>query len=362
MSKHAILQIQDLGYPWPTSDPFLLCAYLDDAYPNVDGHFGPAASLAGRDIGRDFAGKDGWNMYHGDKVPGFPAHPHRGFETVTLLRQGIADHSDSRGGTARFGAGDVQWLTTGQGIVHSEMFPLLDSKQANPLEMFQLWLNLPARSKMVDPHFQMMWAEDIPHRLFVNTLSDGNMATTEVVCIAGHLNIAPTAADGDNAVAAAALSPPPDSWASQPESDVAIWTLRMEPGARWTLPRAINPAAVRNLYFFEGASIAVGDKPIATHCAIELRASSHAELVNRGGDVAELLMLQGRAIGEPVAQSGPFVLNTEEELKQAFDDYQRSKFGAWFWSGRGPTHGPERERFARHSDGRVEFRNGEIAK
>ena len=84
---------------------------------------------------------------------GAPDHPHRGFETVTLVRRGHVDHSDSLGATARFGAGDVQWMTAGRGIVHSEMFPLLDRAERNPTELFQLWLNLPARSKLVDPNF-----------------------------------------------------------------------------------------------------------------------------------------------------------------------------------------------------------------
>ena len=123
---------------------------------------GPAASLEGRNIGQDFAGKDGWRMYHGDVVPGFPQHPHRGFETVTFVREGYIDHSDSLGATARFGRGDVQWLTAGAGIVHSEMFPLLKPDAGNRLELFQIWVNLPAKSKFAAPYFTMFWDKDVP--------------------------------------------------------------------------------------------------------------------------------------------------------------------------------------------------------
>ena len=108
-----VLQTVPLGLHWPTIDPFLFCAHHDDAYPAGNDHLGPDASLDGREIGMDFAGKDGWRMYHGDVVPGFPQHPHRGFETVTYVRKGLIDHSDSLGATARFGRGDVQWLTAG---------------------------------------------------------------------------------------------------------------------------------------------------------------------------------------------------------------------------------------------------------
>ena len=155
MHTPPILQIKALGFPWETIDPFLFCVYHDDAYPPGNGAFGPAVSLAGRDLGQDFSRKDGWSMYHGDTVPGFPPHPHRGFETVTVVRQGLVDHADSLGARARYGAGDVQWLTTGAGIVHAEMFPLLDTQAPNPLELFQIWLNLPARNKMAAPHFTM---------------------------------------------------------------------------------------------------------------------------------------------------------------------------------------------------------------
>ena len=116
-------------------------------------------------------------------MPGFPSHPHRGFETVTFVRRGLIDHSDSLGAAARFGRGDVQWLTAGNGIVHAEMFPLLDEDGPNPLELFQIWLNLPAADKMAEPHFAMLWAEDTPTLRHVD--DDGR--ATEVTVIAGAL-------------------------------------------------------------------------------------------------------------------------------------------------------------------------------
>lgn len=341
-ARSPIVRSQPLGFPWETIDPFLFCVYHDDAYPKGNAQFGPDASLAGRNLGQDFAGKDGWRMYHGMTVPGFPSHPHRGFETVTIVRKGLIDHADSLGAAARFGRGDVQWLTAGQGIVHAEMFPLLDTTAPNPLELFQIWLNLPARSKMAAPHFTMFWSEDIPHHV----ATDAQGATTEVACIAGRL------VESDSA---APLAPPPDSWASQPDADLAIWTLKMAAGARWTLPAAAGAGTRRSLYFFKGASVTVGGEKIERHAALELKADVAVELVN-GAEAAEFLLLQGRPIGEPVAQYGPFVMNTEQELKQAFADYRRTEFGGWPWPDSAPVHGAEPRRFARHADGRVEPR------
>ena len=338
MSSSVIIQTQPLGMPWATIDPFLFCVYHDDAYPKGNAQMGPDASLAGRNIGQDFAGKDGWRMYHGETVPGFPSHPHRGFETVTIVRKGLIDHSDSLGATARFGGGDVQWLTAGRGIVHSEMFPLLKRDEANPLELFQIWLNLPAKSKMVAPHFTMLWSENIPQQRF----TDAQGHPTDVSCIAGRL-----------ADVGAPLAPPPDSWASQAEADVAIWTLKMAPGARWTLPAAAGAGTRRQLYFFKGAGVKVGGQRIDGRGAIELRASAEVELVN-GSETSEFLVLQGRPIGEPVSQYGPFVMNTRAEIEQAFADYQRTQFGGWPWDDNAPVHGREPTRFAKHADGREE--------
>src|SRR5207237_5961755 len=91
MPVDPVLSVSPLGFPWETADPFLFCVHHDDAYPEGNEQLGPAASLVARDIGQDFGGKDGWRMYHGDVVPGFPQHPHRGFETVTIVRRGLID-------------------------------------------------------------------------------------------------------------------------------------------------------------------------------------------------------------------------------------------------------------------------------
>ncbi|HEX4420908.1 MAG TPA: pirin family protein [Kofleriaceae bacterium] len=329
-----------LGFPWQTQDPFLFCVHHDDAYPAGNEQMGPAASLAGRELGQDFAGKDGWRMYHGEQVPGFPGHPHRGFETVTVVRRGLIDHADSLGAAARFGGGDVQWLTAGKGIVHSEMFPLLERGAPNPVELFQIWLNLPRADKLVEPHFSMLWSDKIPRHV----AHDAAGRTTEVTVVAGAL--------GDAAVP----PPPPHSWAARAEADVAIWSIRMQPGAVWTLPPA-RPGTNRTLYWFRGAGLRVADRALSKPCGIALVPDVAVSLAAGGtpeaGDV-ELLLLQGRPIGEPVAQHGPFVMNTRAEIQQAFTDYQRTQFGGWPWPTQAPVHGRDEGRFARHADGRVE--------
>ncbi len=331
-----VLDIQPLGFPWQTQDPFLFCVHHDDAYPAGNEVLGPAASLEGRQIGMDFAGKDGWRMYHGDTVPGFPQHPHRGFETVTIVRRGWIDHSDSLGATARFGGGDVQWLTAGRGIVHSEMFPLLNRDSPNPLELFQIWLNLPSKSKMVPAHFSMLWAPTIPRTV----LRDEQGKSTEITVVAGRLGeiVAP--------------GTPPNSWAADAGSDVAIWTISMEPGARWVLPSA-TAGTLRTLYFFRGATLNVAGSAVEVNHSVAVTGHVPVELRN-GEQPAELLLLQGKPIEEPVAHYGPFVMNTRQELEQAILDYRRTQYGGWPWPSDGPVHARDAGRFARHADGRVE--------
>jgi redox-sensitive bicupin YhaK (pirin superfamily) len=332
-----VLRTMPLGMQWPTLDPFLFCAHHDDAYPAGNAHLGPDASLAGREIGMDFAEIDGWNMYHGQRVPGFPPHPHRGFETVTYVRKGLIDHSDSLGAAARFGRGDVQWLTAGRGIQHSEMFPLLDEDEPNPLELFQIWLNLPAADKMVDPYFTMFWDQDLP-RVVVGAPD----AQAEITVIAGRV--------GD----AQPPQPPPDSWAGRTESDVAIWHLVLNAGASWVMPVADSKLANRTIYVFEGSEVEISghDAVLSVNTGAVVRCDVPVEISS--GEGAEILVLQGSPIGEPVAQHGPFVMNTQRQISEAFTDYQQTQFGGWPWAAQDPVHARDQGRFARHVDDRVE--------
>lgn len=339
-----ILQRFQLGLHWPTRDPFLFCAHHHDAYPPANDRLGPDVDLSGRSLGQDFAGRDGWNMYHGEQVPGFPGHPHRGFETVTMVRQGYVDHADSLGAAGRYGPGDVQWMTAGRGIQHSEMFPLLHRDRDNPLELFQIWLNLPARNKLVEPHFTMFWQQAVPvHQVEV---SEGGKTRIEV--IAGESG------------AVRALPPPPDSWAADSDSAVSILHVEAESGATWELPAA-DAGLSRMLYFYAGDTAQLldlqgqqgGQETLEAGTGLQLRPDASLRL-KMGGRPGRFLFLQGRPLNEPVAQYGPFVMNSREELQQAFQDYQQTGFGGWPWPRQDQVHGNEARRFARFADGRSE--------
>ena len=337
--NNKIIEIKPLGFPWETQDPFLFCAYHKDEYPVGNEKFGPDSTLLeGRNIGQDFTIKDGWRMYHGETIPGFPHHPHRGFETITINKQGFVDHSDSLGASGRFGRGDVQWMTAGKGVQHSEMFPLLNSHKENTLEIFQVWLNLPKASKMVDAHFKMLWADAIP---LINE-KDANGKITEIDLIAGAL-------DGQKAP-----EPTPDSWAANPENEVAVWTIKMEAEAKWILPAAKSDIN-RTLYFYRGNTLTIEDSAIDVDHSVQVRSNEEIRL-KAGDEDSYILMLQGKPIKEPVAKYGPFVMNTMDEIQQAMNDYQTTQFGGWPWPRRDQVHDKNKGRFALHADGREELK------
>jgi hypothetical protein len=334
-----ILGINALGFTWETADPFLFCVHHEDAFPKGDDNMAPDAKyLNGRNIGEDFIIKDGFRMYHGKTVPGFPGHPHRGFETITVVRKGVVDHADSLGASGRYGNGDVQWMTAGKGVQHSEMFPLVNKDKDNPMELFQIWLNLPKKNKMVEPHFKMFWKESIENLTFEDT----NKKKTIVEVIAGELD------------SKKAPVPPPDSWANPQDNEVAIWNFAMEAGATFTLPKA-SKGVNRTIYFYEGDNIKVEETTIEKYHSAKLLAD--VEVTITAGDTAtKILLLQGKPINEPVIQYGPFVMNTKQEIHDAFEEYHKTQFGGWPWPNQGQVHDRELTRFAKYADGAEEIK------
>jgi redox-sensitive bicupin YhaK (pirin superfamily) len=292
MNTDPVLEIEVLGLHWKTTDPFLFCAYHNDAYPKGNVQMGPAASLSGRNIGMDFELRDGWRMYHGDVVPGFPQHPHRGFETITLVRRGLVDHSDSLGATARYGGGDCQ--------------------------------------------FSMFWQDTIPKKAF----KDEAGREVEITVIAGE------------AFGLKPPHPPPASWAAHPESDVALWIIKLAPGAVWTVPKTLATSQ-RKLFFYRGDGMAIGQRSVPGKHGVLVRADVDIQL-EAGSTECELLLMQGKPIGEKVVQHGPFVMNSAQEIQQAFIDYRRTGFGGWPWKREDPVHAATEGRFAKHADGRLE--------
>ncbi len=332
--KESITTVRPLGFHWEMYDPFIFCAHHKDQYPKGNNEFGiNPEELTERDIGNDFVLRNGYRMYHGKSVPGFPVHPHRGFETITITLEGLIDHADSKGASGRYGYGDVQWMTAGKGIQHTEMFPLLHKDRDNPIELLQIWLNLPKVSKFVDPYYKMLWKEDVP----VVENSNENGAATRVRVIAGTF-------EGSKAP-----DPTPDSWAADPENEIGIWLVEMEKDTELIFPQS-GDDITRAIYFYRGNTLSI-DGSVLTSGHQALLSNSEMKLVNEG-ESCFFLIAQGRPINEPVVQYGPFVMNTRLEIQQAYQDYTETGFGGWPWDSSNPVHGPELKRFAQHEDGK----------
>jgi quercetin 2,3-dioxygenase len=235
-----------------------------------------------------------------DYIAGFPDHPHRGFETVTYMLDGRMRHRDNHGNEGVLVPGSVQWMTAGRGLVHSEM----PEQQEGRMRGFQLWLNLPAREKMTAPKYQEFGPERIP------TASPAQGVTARV--IAGQV---------------AGIAGP----ILQPATDPTYLDVAIEPGARFVQSLPADYAAF--LYVFEGALEVEGRGDSGTVRTHELAVLSEgAEIRLTGltagadGKVARAILVAGRPLREPVAKYGPFVMNTREELQQAFIDFQNGKF------------------------------------
>ena len=209
----------------------------------------------------------------------------------------------------------------------------MNTEHENTTELFQIWLNLPASKKMVEPAYKMLWNDSIPEAVFTNSQNK----KTVVTIIAGAVG---------NVQAPA---PAPDSWAADPENEVAIWHLNLEASASWELPAA-SKEVNRMFYFFEGDTLEVDGQEISPGKVLELVASQNVEIKN-GAKASRCLLLQGKPINERVVQYGPFIMNSEAEIEQAFSDYRKSQFGVWPWPRPDQVFEKSKGRFAHFSDG-----------
>ncbi len=230
-----------------------------------------------------------------DYIAGFPSHPHRGFETVTYMLDGRMRHKDNHGNEGLLTPGSVQWMTAGRGLVHSEM----PEQESGRMRGFQLWVNLPAREKMTDPRYQ----EFAPERIPVVQPAAG----VQVKVIAGQV--------GDT------TGP-----ITQPATDPLYLDIELAPGVAWdyVLPEGHNAFA----YVFEGA-VTVGQgenaRPVDRQEMAVLGGGEVLQL-QAGTEGARLILVAGRPLREPVMRHGPFVMNTRQELMQAFVDFQEGRF------------------------------------
>jgi redox-sensitive bicupin YhaK (pirin superfamily) len=226
----------------------------------------------------------------------FGPHPHRGFETVTFILEGELAHLDSGGGESIIRRGGIQWMTAGRGLVHAEISPEGFKKKGGPLEILQLWVNLPSKLKMVDPNYIGLQKEDIPE-----IVSADGKVTVHLVSGAWNGQAAPI----------------------QSLIDVHMATIVMTAGGRLHAP--VTNSRNVFLYIVRG-DVAVGGEPASALHLVELNTDGDAVGLEALTD-AVLLFGHAEPIGEPVVAHGPFVMNTREEIRQAMMDYQSGKFG-----------------------------------
>jgi redox-sensitive bicupin YhaK (pirin superfamily) len=227
----------------------------------------------------------------GDYIAGFPAHPHRGFETVTYMLDGRMRHKDNHGNEGLLTPGSVQWMTAGRGLVHSEM----PEQEEGLMRGFQLWINLPARDKMCEPQYQEFDAARIPS---VDVASG-----VRAKVLAGRI--------GDVA-----------GPVSQPATDPSYFDIALDAGAVFehALPEGHNVFA----YVYEG-EVAVGGDAVARGELVVFGVGVSVRIAGRAA-ASRVILVAGRPIGEPVARYGPFVMNTQAEIMQAVRDFQAGKF------------------------------------
>jgi len=334
-----IIEKGKIEFSLKTQNPFVATMHHIDHFPPGDGNLRPSIKRQYNRNG-DFDTQANWHMYNGKDVPGFPAHPHRGFETVTVVLEGTVDHADGLGSKGRYSNGDVQWMTAGKGLQHSEMFPLLSTEGENRLELFQIWLSLDNEHRMVEPNYKMLWCEEIP----IIRVTDHAGLQVKITLFAGELKgkVAP--------------SPPKNSWASDQKNHLSIQVLELEPGASYIIPEAYATMN-RSLYFYDGEALSVEKDLLSDKSYAFVTAETETVIMNEGLTPAKVLILEAEPILESIVSHGPFVMTTHEEIAQAFKDYQETEFGGWPFSSSEIYHDVNQVRFAKYVDGTFEYPN-----
>lgn len=318
-----IKHVQDFEFREDPGDPWIARFHHEDAYPAGDGDQGvKKEDLQGHNIGEDLDESLDFRMYYGDRIPGFPVHSHRGFETITIVLEGVIDHFDSHGNHGRYMAGDVQWMTAGNGIRHTELFPLVNDQKENPTELFQIWLTLPSWNKLVDCDYKMLWKEDIPI-----VEKEG----TRVSVIQGEFN------------GTQGLQATNSSWASDERSKLRILNISMEKGSSLDINQ-VSETLNRNLYLYHGEAIEIDGEEIRGKKSIKLE--GNADIKIEAKDDVKLLLLEAEPLNEPILNDGPMVMNTEEEVLQGYRDFWDNQYGGWPWKEASPVHDKEEGRFS----------------
>jgi len=232
-----------------------------------------------------------------EKPRGVGQHPHRGFETVTIAYQGEVAHRDSTGQGGVIGTGDVQWMTAGSGIIHEEFHSEAFTRQGGPFEMVQLWVNLPAKDKMTDPGYQGIVSEQIPQVALPEERG-------QVRVIAGEL-------DGQRGPA-------------RTFSPMQVWDVRLNRGA---IHEFQLPAGWNTLLAVLHGTVQINGDQIAREADLVVFDRDGDTLVVEANSDVTLLLLSGEPIDEPIVGYGPFVMNTDEQIRQAVDDYNAGRFG-----------------------------------
>ena len=228
---------------------------------------------------------------------GVGQHPHRGFETVTIVYKGEVEHRDSTGAGGTIGPGDVQWMTAAKGIIHEEFHSEAFARSGGALEMVQLWVNLPAKDKMTDAGYQ--------------TILDGDIPTLPLADNAGSLRLIAGEFDGVKGPA-------------RTFTPIDVWDMRLNAGLSVTLD--LHAGRNTALVVLRG-TVRINGTEVAREGQLALFERDGTQLRLESSDDAMVLLLSGEPIDEPIVGHGPFVMNTEQEIHQAFADYQSGQFG-----------------------------------